>query len=666
MSNISETWHYLIVTAANQQQAAAYEAQIRARRETGQLPEVRETLVVADPEGRRVGSGGSTLECLLHVLRHESAAAPLGSFEAAESVLRRLRILIVHAGGDSRRLPAYSPCGKIFIPLPGETQSAHTPTLFDRLVPTFLALPASAQGAGQIVVTSGDALIRFNPSEVTVVHEGMMALGSLASPEEAARHGVFCRNSDGSVRLYLQKPDLGRQAETGAINADGKSVLDIGVMSLDASAAMRLLRAFCAPSHGDAGITWTPEAWHILLTHGIDLYREICAALGTDTTWEHYLNTVRASGSKLHESVLSKVFSELRTIPLHLQLLSHSSFLHFGSTSQLISSGLELAAEDTGAAPADNTLAINNLIHDEARIDATEAWVEGCRLSAPILLEGSNVVVGVDVADPFELPEGACLDVSQGFDRDRKRVWFIRYCNVTDTFKHSVAGGATFCGKPLAEWLRSASIPESEVWSADTPNSERTLWNARVFPAEREHSGYLEWRWMLDAENATTGQKRRFLAADRYSSAEIAVRVDQDAFHTRRAAIRAVQIQKSLGALLRADSAFRPRDLAFALRNADDRAAMVTDVLTFAHGAVECDATDVAAPEVFSRALRFLGIAVSELAEDDRDLLDSVVPGLPAVLPGDLLAWMDSAGIALAPRIRARDWARRLPSLVTK
>jgi hypothetical protein len=43
---------------------------------------------------------------------------------------------------------------------------------------------------------------------------------------------------------------------------------------------------------------------------------------------------------------------------------------------------------------------------------------------------------------------------------------------------------------------------------------------------------------MLDIDRATVGQKRAFLAADRYSSAEIAVRVDHAAFHARRAAIR--------------------------------------------------------------------------------------------------------------------------------
>ena len=134
-------WDYLIVTASNEAQARAYKSQLAIRRELGLLSEVREAIVVADPAGRRIGSGGSTLCCLLEVLRRRlnhvkgKAGPPVW-----EEILRRLRILIIHAGGDSRRLPAYGPCGKIFIPVPGESDSAVCLSLFDRQLPTYLSL----------------------------------------------------------------------------------------------------------------------------------------------------------------------------------------------------------------------------------------------------------------------------------------------------------------------------------------------------------------------------------------------------------------------------------------------------------------------------------------------------------------------------------------------
>ncbi len=668
MSNSLEPWHYLILTAANDHQAAAYEAQIRMRRETAQLTQVRDTLVVVDPQGRRVGSGGSTLHCLREVLRRESEAGQdIPDFAAAERILRGLRILIVHAGGDSRRLPAYSPCGKIFVPFPGDSQSALTPTLFDRLVPAFLGLPAGSPGAGQVVVTSGDALIRFDPAEVSLVRAGITALGSWVSPAEAARHGVLCPNSDGSVRLYLQKPDIRRQSEAGAIAADGRSVLDIGVMSLDAGAAGGLLGSFCTvhadSSDGPAGITWTPSAWRIILSHGIDLYREICCALGTDATFEEYLHTVRSSGSKLDETVLARLFVKLRAIPLHLQVLRQCSFLHFGSTSQLITSGLELITQDRGALPINTILAIGTDTHDGAAVDGVDSWVEGCRLRGPLRLQGRNVLVGVDVSEPFELPEGACLDLSPGVDRKGRKAWFIRYYGVDDTFKDSVTGGATFCGKPLAAWLRAEGVPDSDVWSSDTPESERTLWNARVFPAETEHEGYRRWRWMLDIDCATPEQKSSFLAADRYSSAEIAVRVDHDAFHGRRAAIRAGEIRRSLPRLFDHGSAFSAGDLAFALKNSDNRAAMVADLLVFAHELATSGRPDVASSGVFPCVVDSLGTALNELCEDSDTTLDRIVPGLAGALSKATLEWMESVSISLPKSVSTREWALRLHSL---
>ena len=112
-------WDYLIVTASHAEQADAYRAQLEIRRRAGLLASARQVLAIPDLEGRRIGSGGSTLECLRRAVNRERRRG-----EAVRDVLARLRILIVHAGGDSRRLPAYGPCGKIFVPVPGDGRPA--------------------------------------------------------------------------------------------------------------------------------------------------------------------------------------------------------------------------------------------------------------------------------------------------------------------------------------------------------------------------------------------------------------------------------------------------------------------------------------------------------------------------------------------------------------
>src|SRR4051794_39575566 len=114
MFRTREPWDYLILTAANQTQAKAYETQIEFRRRLGQLAQVKNCLVVPDLDGKRIGSGGSTIECLRQILNRELPS--FADSATPKDVLSTLRILIVHAGGDSRRLPAYSPGGKIFVP----------------------------------------------------------------------------------------------------------------------------------------------------------------------------------------------------------------------------------------------------------------------------------------------------------------------------------------------------------------------------------------------------------------------------------------------------------------------------------------------------------------------------------------------------------------------
>src|SRR5271163_1384219 len=136
----NKPWDYLIITAANEQQATSYEFQLRHRERAGELERAGTCLVIPDINGRRIGSGGSTLHCLAQVLERECVGDKTLTFDDAQAILSELRILIIHAGGDSRRLPAYSHCGKMFAPIPGGASAAPATTLFDRLVPIFLSL----------------------------------------------------------------------------------------------------------------------------------------------------------------------------------------------------------------------------------------------------------------------------------------------------------------------------------------------------------------------------------------------------------------------------------------------------------------------------------------------------------------------------------------------
>jgi hypothetical protein len=678
------TWDYLIVTASHQTQALAYQSHLRLRHELGLLPQVREFLVVPDWEGKRIGSGGSTLCCLARVLdrererrgygkpgggsggsepclarardRERERRGDAGESGAIAGLLHPLNILIVHAGGDSRRLPAYGPCGKIFVPVPARGPGSLPPTLFDLLVPDLLALPEGIAGRGQVVVAAGDALVRFDAAGLRLDLPGITMLGGPADPAEASRHGVYCLGMDGALTLYLQKPTPAVQQAAGAMDASGKSALDLGVMSMDADAADALLGAFGGMFGEDGRFRFEDWARELMLRHGVDLYREICCAMGSASTAAHYLQSARSSGSTWSNDMLSGAYPRLRGIPAHVQLLAGCSFLHFGATRQLIESGLALAGESAGGTilAVNNALAAGGTLAGDAAgttangevargiaaggaaagdavaggtttngaaaggiaaggtaaggavavdtaaggttnagtvtgdaaaggiaaggaaaggmatggaaagdavaggtttngavaggaaagdtatggaIAGSYSWVEGCHLSAGLELSGWNVVVGVDLAEPLALPREACLDVVRGEDRHGGAVWFVRCYGVGDAFKDSIRQGARFCGRPVLEWIAEVGASPQDIWPGEAELAGRSLWNARVFPAEPAAGGYRRWLWMYAPQTASAADKRAFLAADRYSAAEIALLADQAEFHLRRIGI---------------------------------------------------------------------------------------------------------------------------------
>ncbi len=474
-------WDYLLITASNEQQASAYEKLLNQRKDLGLIPNVKNIKVVPDPGGKRIGSGGSTILCLLTVLDCEGTPflEPLRAPSIRPSVFQNLRVLIIHAGGDSRRLPAYGPCGKIFIPIPGEPEQAVPMALFDRLLPTYLRLPQNPGGKGQIVVSAGDVLLFFDPRKVRFDREGLIGLGCRVSPETAKNHGVFCADPNGRVRTYLQKPDPAEQAEKGAIDHARKSVLDIGVFSFDGPTAERMI-GLCGPVKTPAGKwTWRADLSREIERFGLDFYREICSAPGTDTHWADYERSVRRAGSELAEHHLRQIYRSLSKIPFSLCLLPKCEFLHFGTSRELIASGKELLSKSRRFSHQARCLDINSEISRKGKIIGPDSWVEGCRIRAPLILGGENVVVGVDVEASTSVPPKTVLDIIKGKDRKGRQVWFVRCYGLDDEIHKSEAQNAHLANRPIGEWLRIIKARPEDVWKTGSSSQDRTIWKGQ-------------------------------------------------------------------------------------------------------------------------------------------------------------------------------------------
>src|SRR5512141_494701 len=166
----------------------------------------------SDPAGQPLGSGGGTAHLLA------SAWARTGSGRKFREWLRAPRKLIIHGGGQSRRLPAYAPAGKPLLPMPvfrwayGQRLDQ---TLLDLQLPEYEKLLSHAPQEFSLMVASGDVLLRFGQTLPEFPAVDVLGLGMWVPAETAKDFGVFFvepRNQRNLV-FFLQKPSVGKIRE---------------------------------------------------------------------------------------------------------------------------------------------------------------------------------------------------------------------------------------------------------------------------------------------------------------------------------------------------------------------------------------------------------------------------------------------------------------------
>lgn len=92
---------HIVVTASHDLVAKVFEEQLSILKHQLSWLKSTEILCVADPDGRRIGSGGGTLNAINCLLQKYGVA-----------VLDKGKVVIIHSGGDSQRAPLHTVCGK--------------------------------------------------------------------------------------------------------------------------------------------------------------------------------------------------------------------------------------------------------------------------------------------------------------------------------------------------------------------------------------------------------------------------------------------------------------------------------------------------------------------------------------------------------------------------
>lgn len=425
-----------------------------------------EWFCTSDPIGSKLGSGGGTAWLLEACMQ---TASPDEEFLTWLGTEKRI---LLHAGGQSRRLPGYAPSGKILTPIPvfrwakGQRLGQN---LLSLQLPLYEQIMAKAPSSLHTLIASGDVYIRAGQPLQTIPEVDVVCYGLWVDPNLAKNHGVFVssRNRPEKLDYMLQKPSV---EELGKLMQTHLFLMDIGIWLLSDRAVELLVKR----SKKEEKLSY------------YDMYSEFGLTLGE------------------HPQIKDE---ELNRLSVAILPLPGGEFYHYGTSRELISS----------------TLAIQNLVNDQREIihrkvkphpamfvqnaivdykltaDNSEIWIENSCVAQGWELHHQTIITGVPLNNwRLSVPAGVCVDVVPLNESD----YVARPYGFNDAFKGDLTKGNTlFLGIPVGKWLSEHGLRATDI------EGHFDLQAARLFPvcSSIEELG-LAMRWMISEPTLEEGK----------------------------------------------------------------------------------------------------------------------------------------------------------------
>lgn len=429
-----------------------------------------------------MGSGGGTAWLLEACKQH---IAPDKDFL---EWLREEKRILLHAGGQSRRLPGYAPSGKILTPIPvfrwarGQRLEQN---LLSLQLPLYEQIMEKAPTSLRTLIASGDVYIRAGQPLQDIPDVDVVCYGLWVDPNLAKNHGVFVssRSNPDKLDFMLQKPSV---EELGKLMQTHLFLMDIGIWLLSDRAVDLLIKR--SKKGGELSY--------------YDMYSEFGLTLGE------------------HPRIADE---ELNGLSVAILPLPGGEFYHYGTSRELISS----------------TLAVQNLVNDQREImhrkvkphpamfvqnadvayrltaDNSEIWIENSCVGKEWNIRQQTIITGVPTNDwKLNVPSGVCIDVVPLGEAE----YVARPYGFNDTFKGALTEERTiYQGISVREWLSCRKVAVEEIDGA------HDLQAARLFPvcSTIEELG-LVMRWMISEPELQEGKeiwkRSRRLSADEISA----------------------------------------------------------------------------------------------------------------------------------------------------
>ena len=416
-----------------------------------------------DPVGHKLGSGGGTTWLLQACMTVEDG-------ESLSEWLPREKRILLHAGGQSRRLPSYAPSGKILTPVPvfrWERGQRLSQDLLSLQLPLYEQMMQMAPERIHTMVVSGDVLVRTSQPLQPIPDADVVCYGLWLDASVAKNHGVFVssRKSPSVLKHMLQKPSIEKLNE---IQKDHYYLTDIGIWLLSDKAVELLAKK---SKKGDEFIEY-------------DMYSEFGCALGTNP---------------------SSPDDELSQLSVAIVPLQGGEFYHFGTSREMISSTLRIQnlVNDQreimhhGRKPHPSIFVQNAICNFRFTEENTNLWIENSYVGEGWTLTHDNIITGVPENDwKLQLAPGECIDVVPIGDKE----YAIRCYHIDDRFAGAEQQKQQF---PVVDTLDGITSPRDVQNPVRMISAEEISTEANLHRLFNQRKAFRKLNWSALAENWT-------------------------------------------------------------------------------------------------------------------------------------------------------------------
>ena len=499
-SHKSAQWDYVFVTASNEKQAEAYRIQIKNRQERKLLPEKTEFIVVSDIDGKRIGSGGATFN-IIKVL-----ADKIGVKE-----IFKKKMLVIHSGGDSKRVPQYSACGKLFSPVPRCILGGRRTTIFDELLIMMSGIVPRCS-SGMLIVPS-DTVMLFNPLQVDLLSCDAAGLSIKAGVLEGKEHGVFLDGEDGELLKFLHKQSEATLKELGAVDSMNNVNIDTGCIWFGS----RIIEALTGLISDGNKIDDKRFNEFVNDKVRLSFYADLVYPLAKDCTIDEYFGEIPEGSfsDELHKC-REEIWGAISNFKMKVIKMLPAKYIHFGTTQELFNLMVwnmdkysYLGWEQKILTNVTNGGALSNAIIKNGVQLSEKSYIEDSILGSGTVIGDKVIVSGISLEN-VTIPNNCVL---HGLKLVNGK-FVCRIYGINDNPKNSMEG--TFLASSIKQIKKYTGIGNEELWQGSLPS----IWTANIYPecdSMQEAVDMAIILYNISDGTATDEEKEKWINSKKYS-----------------------------------------------------------------------------------------------------------------------------------------------------